>query len=163
MLELVIAGSMIAGLMTGLSYVMRATRQTWDTLDTEYGVLNQMHGVSRHFVRAAREAKGVVEIASDGTGITLEMPNDRLVSWNWESSYEGSANAVVYSESDPATQSILAEQMRSVQFSGFRSDGLTVASSADEIQVINIRVTVDLPRSAETQRTIDSKVWIRSW
>lgn len=163
MLELVIAGSMLAGVMTGLSFVMRTARQSWDTIDTEYAVLHQMQSVSRHFVRAARESQGVDAIQADGSGITLNMPGDSTRSWQWTAQRDGVNGVVTLRGSLSPGESILAERIDALTFSGFGPDGVTPTSIPDDIQVIQIGVTVTLPRSAVAQRTIISKVWIRSW
>ncbi|WP_182865731.1 hypothetical protein [Stieleria mannarensis] len=163
MLELVIAGSMLAGVMTGLSLVLRTARQSWDTIDSEYAVLQQMHATSRHFVRTAREAKGVVTIVPDGNAITLAMPNDQSATWQWYPSRSGQRGVVTFQDSSLPSQSQLAHDIDALQFSSFAADGVTPTNDPDQIHVIEVKATVTLPRSAVPQRTTQSKVWIRSW
>lgn len=163
LLELVIAGSMLAGVMTGLSFVMRTARQSWDTIDSEYAVLQQMQAVARHFVRTAREANGVSTIASDGSGITLSLPDDQTASWNWTPRRNGRQGVVIHRSPLNPSGAILAGEIDSLQFTGFTGDGVTATTATDDIQVVQITIAVTVPRSAVPQRTIQSKVWIRSW
>ncbi|MDV6030810.1 MAG: hypothetical protein F9B45_12075 [Phycisphaera sp. RhM] len=163
MLELVIAGSMLAGVMTGLSLVMRTARQSWETIDSEYAVLQQMHATSRHFVRAAREAVGVESISADGNAITLKMPDDRTATWQWYPNRSGQVGVVTFRDFSNPSESMLAQQIDDLSFTGFDADGVTATNDPDAIHVIQVSVTVTLPRSAVAQRTTHSKVWIRSW
>ena len=163
MLELVVVGSMLAGVMTGLSLVMRTARQSWDVIDTDYAVLHQMQAVSRHFVRAARESNGVAAIKADGSGITLTTTNGSTLNWQWMAQHSGAEGVILVSQSLPPSQNVLAERIDSIHFVGFGADGVTPTSIVDDIQVVQVSVTVTLPRSATATRTIVSKVWVRSW
>ncbi|QDV44230.1 hypothetical protein Enr13x_40920 [Stieleria neptunia] len=163
MLELVIAGSMLAGVMTGLSLVMRTARQSWETIDSEYAVLQQAHATSRHFVRAAREAVGVAAISADGNAITLKQPDDQTATWQWYPSRGGQLGVVTFRDSSNPSESMLAQQIDDLSFTGFAADGVTATNDPDAIHVIQVAATVTLPRSAVPQRTTQCKVWIRSW
>lgn len=163
MLELVIAGSMIAGVMTGLSFVMRTTRQSWDTVDQDYAAMQQLHAVVRHFVRSGREATEVTSIASDGTSITLDFNDGRSSSWIWQPGASGMPGRVRYQDTSSPKPTDLAGNIDQLRFTGFAADGVTPTSTPEEIQVIQISATVTVPRSVAPQKTIQSKVWIRSW
>ncbi|MGB7345749.1 MAG: hypothetical protein WBD20_16150 [Pirellulaceae bacterium] len=163
MLELIVAGSMLAGVMTSLSLVMRTSRQVWETNDSEYAVLHQMHAVSRHVVRSAREARGVSAINPNGSGVTLKMRDGTSTQWAWSSAGHGMKNVVTFQNSAAANDSVLAKDIRSMTFSGFDADGVTAVTEPDDIRVLQFAVEVDVPRSAVAVRRIESKVWIRSW
>lgn len=163
MLELVIAGGMIAGVMAGLSFVMRTSRQSWEMIDDEYAVMQQMQAVARHFVRSGREANGVESIAADGTAISLRFPDDQLSTWNWVADPGGRSGEVRFQTSGTPQPTRLASQIDRLRFAGFAGDGVTATSDPENIHVIEIAVAVTVPRSDVPQKTVRSKVWIRSW
>ncbi|MCA9136317.1 MAG: hypothetical protein KDB00_06155 [Planctomycetales bacterium] len=161
MLELIVAASMMAAVMTSLSLVMRSTRQCWETLDTEYAATHQMHAVTRHFVRAAREAKTVTSIKPDGSGITMTLADDSPISWEWRNSYHGNKHVVLLTTT--AGSSVLAHGIDALAFRGFGTDGVTQISEPDDIQVVEVTATVTIPRSHVAQRSAVGKVFIRLW
>lgn len=163
MLELVVAGSMLAGVMTSMSLVMRTARDSWEMSDTEYGVLHHMHAVGRHFVRAAREARGVASIRSDGSGITMEMRDGTTKEWAWSSASHSMKDVVTVQSSAVAQSSALAQNIASLQFVGFDADGVTTVTNPDDIRMVQVTVEVNVPKAAIPVRRMQSKVWIRSW
>lgn len=162
MLELIIAGSMLAGVMTSLTLVMRSTRQAWEINDDEAAVLQQMHAVARHFVRSAREANSVSSIAADGSGITLEHPNGETTSWRWSANGRGMSDVVTVTSSD-AGSAILAQNIDSMRFEGFGADGVTPVSDPSEVSLVAVTVAVNLPSTDNPARQTRCNVWIRSW
>ncbi|MEO1526858.1 MAG: hypothetical protein AAFX06_15585 [Planctomycetota bacterium] len=161
LLELVIAGSLLATVMASLSLVMRTSRQSWETIDTEYWRLHRMQAVSRHVIRQAREATSVATISPAGTLLTIESPSG-TASWEWRSTYGDDANVVLY-RAPTGAESVLARDIDSLQFVGYGADGFTAESDASRVHVVQVRVAVTLPRAVATQRSITSKVWLRAW
>ncbi|QDT11427.1 hypothetical protein [Planctomycetes bacterium K23_9] len=163
MLELIIAGSMLAGVMTSLSVVMRTARQSWEINDAESAALHQMQAVGRHFVRSARECRAVSNISADATSVTLVMRDGIETQWAWRNAGSGMSDVVIVGSSADGTESVLAQNIRSLQFVGYDADGVTVVSDPDEIRMLTIAVAIDLPGAADPQRQLRSSVWIRSW
>ncbi|MEZ6087599.1 MAG: hypothetical protein R3C05_06160 [Pirellulaceae bacterium] len=164
MLELVIAGSMLAAVMTSLSTVMRTARLSWDAADNDYAALHQAHSVARHFVRAVRESTGVNQLQSNGTDIELRMRGGGTASWRWAAQdSNGLNNVVILGGSTVPTETTLAHNVDRLRFVGYKADGVTVAATADDIHLLEVTVVVTLPRKSGSQKQVHSKVWIRSW
>ena len=161
MLEVVIAGAMLAGVMTSLSIVMRTARQSWEMNDNESASLHQMHAVTRHFVRTAREARSVTAINSNS--IALEMRDGSTNQWTWKSTADGLSNTVTVTSSTDNVESILAHDIQSIRFTGYDADGVSVTTNPQDTHVIAIRTTVELADVASPNHHVESKVWIRSW
>ena len=162
MLELVIAGSMMAMVMTSLSVVLRTGRVAWEANDNDYGAMHQAHAVATHFIRQAREAREVVDIGTTGEFITLEMRDGGTVTWSLSAGGGGTSNQVIVSSSSGSV-SPLAHSIGDLSFIGYRADGITVETDVDDIRLVMISVAVDLPRGHGSRQTVSSKVWIRSW
>ena len=161
LLELVIAGSMLATVVASLSLVMRTSRQAWETIDGEYWRLHRMQAVSRHVIRQTREASAIVSIDPSGSAMTLALP-DGNATWEWRSSFDGDPNVVLY-RSTSGSQSVLARDIDSIQFVGYGADGMTLEPDPDRMHVLELRVAVTLPRDSASQRSVTSKVWLRVW
>ena len=162
MLELVIAGSMMAMVMTSLSVVLRTGRVAWEANDNDYGGMHHAHAVATHFIRQAREARAVVNIGASGEFVTLEMRDGGSVTWSLSSGGAGSAGQVMVSSGSGGVTP-LAMSIGDLSFIGYRADGITVATDVDDIRLLMISVGVDLPRGHGSRQTVASKVWIRSW
>ena len=164
MLELVIAGSMLAAVMTSLSTVMRTSRVSWDVADNDYAMLHQAHSVARHFVRAVRESAGVSRVQSGGAEIELQMRDGSTATWRWAAQDAGGwSNVVLFDSSSAPSETTLAHNIQRLRFVGYQADGVTVALSPDDIHLVEVTVAVALPRKLASQQQIQSKVWIRSW
>lgn len=164
MLELVIAGSMMAVIMTSLSVVMRTSRQAWDAGEGDYSKLHQGHSVVRHFVRAAREAKAVDSIAAGGSEIVLRDVDGTTRRWTWDVVGSGTMQGTVTTRtSTDKTDAILAYDINQLRFVGYKADGKTVTTTPGDIHLVEVTAEVTLPRGHQSQRRIVSKVWIRSW
>lgn len=159
LLELVIAGSLLATVMASLSLVMRTTRQSWETIDEEYSALHQMQAVSHHIVRQAREAAEVTQLT--GSALSLRLPSG-IATWRWRSSFGDDRDAVVFDSPD-GNQSLLARDIDALEFVGYGADGTTVETDPSRVHVVQLRVVVTLPRSIVSQRAVTSKVWLRAW
>ena len=162
MLEVVIAGSMLAGVMGSLSVVMRTARQSWTINDDEAESLHQLHTVVRHFVRAAREARKVVVIQPNGSAITLEMRDGSTHTWAWKNAHQGMSKVVTAKSSLSGSENVAAQNIRTFQFVGFDADGITTTALPDDIRLIAVTAVSDLDGTA-AQRQVHSKVWLRSW
>ena len=162
MLEVIIAGSMLAMVMTSLSVVLRTSRVAWEANDDDYGAMHQAHAVTRHFVRQAREASRVNAINT--SSITLEMQDGDTLTWrHLPGTINGLTDAVMVNSTSVATESALAYQVRKLTFTGFKADSVTATKTASEVRVIEIAAEVVLPRGKGVTQTVASKVWIRSW
>jgi hypothetical protein len=163
LLELLIASSMLAVILTSLSLVLRTARTAWEANDNDYGALHHGHTVARHFVRQAREARMVSSLPSSGDAITLEMHDGSQHTWSHVSSSGELADVVFLTLSTTGRQIPLAYNIRDLSFTGYEADGVSLATEVDDVRLVEIRVTVVLPRGAQPQQTVSSRVWIRAW
>lgn len=160
LLELVIATSMLATVMTTISVVMRTSRQAWEAHEDDYTRIESAHATLRHIVRQVRQADAVTEISNrnDNSGrIGLLLPSGDTRIWD----HDANTNTVNCGIGSP--DSLLAPDITGLRFIGLRADAATDATTADEVQCLQIDVTVQLPRDVNGTRTVSSWAWVRSW
>ncbi len=159
LLEVVIAGSMLAVVMTSLSLVLRTARTSWEANDNDYGSIHYAHTVALHFVREAREARSVASFAADDVAFTLR--DGSQLGWRFEPN--GDSGVVYVRSSRIGEESPLAFGIHNLSFTGYLPDGITPATNLEEIALIEVQVSVRMARSSNSIQTIASRVWIRTW
>ncbi len=161
LLEMIVAGTMLAMVMTSLSVDLRTSRAAWEANDNDTGTLQHAHAVSRHFVRQFREARKVIDLAPNA--ITLEMRDGNRLIWKHTGTSGSDAGKVFVHSSDTGEESPLAEEILDLKFTGYKADGVTVTTNPSDVQLVKITVSVELDLAGENKRTIASNVWLRSW
>ena len=155
---------MLAVIASSLGLVLRTARTAWDTQDSDYAAMHHAQSVAMHFVRQAREGRKIQAISSSKNSITLELRDGSTIAWSHlPSGMNGRPNAIAVDYSASGTRSPLAYGIRNLSFSGFEADGRTPTIVPNEIRLVRVDVTVDVPNNAQTQQTFSSMVWIRSW
>ena len=160
LLELIIATSMLAMLLTSISVVLRAGRESWNAHEADYTRVEAAHSVLRHIVRQIRAAKAVTEITvatNDSGRLGLRMPNGETRIW----ARDNTNNRVNYGVTTPGN--LLAPDIAALRFRGLKADGVTAAATAAEVQCLQIEVAIQLPREVNGQRIVTSWAWVRSW
>lgn len=160
LLELIIASSMLAMLLTSISVVLRAGRESWNAHEADYTRIEAAHSVLRHIVRQIRAADSVTEItaATDNSGrLGLRMPNGEVHIWD----HDSTNNLVDYGVTTP--DNLLAPEVTGLRFRGLEADGVTTTATAAEVQCLQIEVTIQLPRDVNGQRIVTSWAWVRAW
>ncbi|MEO8493724.1 MAG: hypothetical protein ABI614_01535 [Planctomycetota bacterium] len=160
LLELIIATSMLAMLLTSISIVLRAGRATWDAHEADYTRVEAAHSVLRHIVREIRAAGAVSEITAatnDSGRMGLLMRNGEIHIW----AHDSAASRVNYGVTTP--DNLLAPDVTGLRFRGFKADGVTAVATAAEVQCLQVEVTIQLPREVNGQRIVTSWAWVRSW
>lgn len=164
LLELVIAGSMLAVVATSISVVMRTCRTVWETNDNEYGTLRQAHAVTTHFVRQARECVRVNSISTSGDSISLSLRDGGTLTWRWAATEpSGLSNCVLVRFSNQASESPVAANISNLLFTGYEADGVTTTKTPEDIRLIKIAVTVAIPTQVGGSGVVVSNVWVRTW
>ncbi|RMF42689.1 MAG: prepilin-type N-terminal cleavage/methylation domain-containing protein [Planctomycetota bacterium] len=161
LLELVVASSMLAVVMTSLTLVLRTTRASWETNDNDFAAIHHAHTVVRHFVRQAREATDL--LALTGNSVQLKFRDGSTQTWSHTANGNGYTNVVqvVYSNSSQVVP--LAYGIKNLSFRGFKADGVTPTTVLDDIYVVEVTATVLIPGKANAPQSVASKAWIRSW
>jgi prepilin-type N-terminal cleavage/methylation domain-containing protein len=160
LLELVISASMLAVLMVAIGGVLRTSRQAWEAHEGDYQRLDALHATVRHIVRSVRQADGVTEIsaAGDTSGrLGLLLVDGSTVVWD----HDSITSKVNYGVTTPTN--LLAENITTLRFTGYRADGVTATTTTNLVQNIMIEASVTLPREAGGTKTISSWAWVRSW
>lgn len=160
LLELIIATSMLAMLLTSISVVLRAGRESWNAHEADYTRVEAAHSVLRHIVRQIRAADAVTEVTVAGNNsgrLGLRMPNGEIHIW----AHDNTASRVNYGITTPGN--LLAEDIIGLRFRGFEADGVTAVATAADVQCLQIEVTIQLPRDVNGQRIVTSWAWVRSW
>ncbi|MCA9123232.1 MAG: hypothetical protein H6822_28185 [Planctomycetaceae bacterium] len=160
LLELIIATSLLALLMTSVSVVIRSGRTSWEAHEGDYVRIEAAHSVLRHIVRTIRAAEGITEVsaANDNSGrLGVIMPDGDTLLWD----HDSNTNRVNYGVTTP--NNLLATDVTGLRFRGMRADGVTPAVVPADVQCIQVEVTVQLPRETNGQRIVTSWAWVRSW
>ena len=160
LLELVIATSMLAMVMGAVSMILRTSRQAWEAHAGDYTRVEAAHSTLRHLVREVRQADAVtaISLATDNSGqLGLQMPSGETRLWD----HDSGTNTVNFTST--AGNGMLANEITGLRLTGFRADGTTATTVPDEVQFLQIDVTIQLPREVNGTRIVRSFVWVRAW
>jgi type II secretory pathway component PulJ len=160
LLEMVIATTMFAVVLTSISVLLRTGRQVWEAHEADFTRVEAAHATLRHVVREIRQAESVVNIsaAADTSGhLELLMPTGEVRVWD----HDDTTDVVSYGIT--AATSLLAPDVTELQLVGFAADGATQTATPDEVQAIQVTVTIQLPAGGGTPRSVTSWAWLRSW
>ena len=159
LLELVIATSMFAIMLTAICVILRTGRQVWEAHEAEFTLVEAAQATLRHVVRRVRQADRVTAIsaaADDSGNLALSMPDGTAMVWD----HDGGTNSVNYGLATP--NSLLASDITALRFQGFRADGVTPTTVPEEVRSLRIEVAVPLPVGAGSG-VFSSWAWLRSW
>ena len=159
LLELVIASSMLAMVMTTVALVLRTARQAWESHEADFTRLESLHATVRHIVRQVRQSSAITQIsaANDNSGsLAVRLKDGSTIAWDHD-------NGLVNCGVTTADQ-LLANNITSLRFVGYKADGITATTVPTEIHNVFIEATTTLPnRDVGATKTITSWVWLRTW
>ena len=158
LLEMVIASSMLALVLTSISVVMRSGRGAWEAHEADFIRIQAAHATVRHLVRNVRQADEVVAVSAstDNSGsISLLMQDGDTLVWD----HDSGTNQVNFGVT--SATNLLAPDITGLRFEGFEADGVTPTTV--DVQCLRIEVTFDLPVATNPQRTVSSWAWVRTW
>jgi hypothetical protein len=158
LLEMMVATTMMATLMTTVVVVVRSGYAVWNAQEQDIDIAENANAVLRHFVRQLRQAESVTAIsAPSSTSGSLTFRTAAGVDQSWSLN----SNQVMFN--DGAATQLLAPAIDELTFVGYEADGTTQTTVADDIQVVRCIVKVTLLRGAGQVRTASCRAWIRSW
>lgn len=160
LLELVIASSMLAMVLTAVGVVLRTGRQAWEAHAADYTRIESAHATIRHMVRRVRQATSVETITpeTDNSGqLSLKMPDASIEVWD----HDSATNTIMYGVTNPT--GVLSTDIVGLRLTGYEADGLTVTTVPNLVRAIRVDVTIQLPVQSGGSRVISSWAWIRSW
>jgi len=153
------ATAIMATLTASVVVVMRSGYAVWNAQEADIDVLDNGHGVLRHFVTQMRQGTAVSAItAANNTQGSLSFTTVAGATRTWARN----ASSDVYFNNGTSNQ-LLAKNINSLTFAGYKADGTTATSTPSDIQVVECQVQVTLPRGAGVTRTLTTRAWIRSW
>ncbi|HEX4413137.1 MAG TPA: prepilin-type N-terminal cleavage/methylation domain-containing protein [Lacipirellulaceae bacterium] len=159
LLEMMAATAIMATITASVVVVMRSGYAIWNAQEADIDVLENGYGVLRHFFTQMRQATSITAIsASNNTQGSLSFTTSSGVTRIW--ARDASSN--VYFNNGTLNQ-LLAKNILSLTFTGYKADGVTTTTTVSDIQVVQCQVQIILPRGAGVTRTLTSKAWVRCW
>lgn len=153
------ATAIMATITASVVVVMRSGYAIWNAQEADIDVLENGYGVLRHFFTQMRQATSITAIsASNNTQGTLSFLTSSGVTRTW--ARDSSSN--IYFNNGTLNQ-LLAKNIISLTFTGYKADGITATTTVSDIQVVQCQVQITLPRGAGVTRTLTSKAWVRCW
>ena len=159
LLEMMAATAIMATITASVVVVMRSGYAVWNAQEADIDILENGYGVLRHFVTQMRQASTVSTItASNNTlgSLSFTTPTGTTRTWTRNASND------VYFNNGSSNQ-LLAKNINSLMFTGYKADGITATTTIAEIQVVQCQVQITLPRGAGVTRTLTTRAWIRTW
>jgi prepilin-type N-terminal cleavage/methylation domain-containing protein len=159
LLEMMAATAIMAMITSSVVVVMRSGYAVWNAQEADIDVLENGYGVLRHFFTQMRQATGIAAItAASNTQGSLSFTTSSGVTRTW--ARDSSSN--VYFNNGTVNQ-LLAKNINSLTFTGYKADGITTTTSVTDIQVVQCQVQITLPRGAGVTRTLTCRSWVRCW
>ena len=158
LLELLVATAIMAIMATTVAVLLRTSQNAWEGTDSDHSRLEAAHAVARHLVRQLRQAEEVTAISgpSDVSGtISARMSTGDTYVW------DHAADTVNFGVG--TADSLLADGISELSFIGYKADGTTTTTVAAEVQSVECKLKVQLPRDTGGDRIIRGRAWIRSW
>ena len=153
------ATAIMATITASVVVVMRSGYAVWNAQEADIDVLENGYGVLRHFVRQMRQGTAITAItASNNTLGSLSFTTPTPVTCTWARN----ASNDVYFNNGTSNQ-LLAKNINSLTFTGYKADGITATTTIGEIQVVQCQVQITLPRGAGVTRTLTTRAWVRAW
>jgi prepilin-type N-terminal cleavage/methylation domain-containing protein len=157
LLEMMSALTITAVLMASSMVVLRSSYAVWQAHEADLNTASAGNAVLRNIVQTIRQADAITAPDSGGSAtstLTILRADGDTITWDL------SLGSVTHQINNDAAQP-LANDVTSLSFLAYEADGTTLASTADQAQVIHCEVTANRPSGGT--RTVSSFVWLRSW
>jgi type II secretory pathway pseudopilin PulG len=159
LLEMMAATAIMATLTVSVVVVMRSGYAVWNAQEADIDVLENGYGVLRHVVTQMRQASSVSAItAANNIAGSLTFTTPTSVNKTWTRN----ATNDVYFNNGTSNQ-LLAKNINSLTFTGYKADGVTATTTVADIQVVQCQLQITLPRGAGVTRTLTTRAWVRTW
>jgi hypothetical protein len=157
---MMIATTIMATLMASVVVVMRSGYAVWNAQEDDLDVLENGYGVLRHFSQQLRQATSVATITDpSNTSGSLAVVAASGATKTW--THNAGQKEITFNNG--TSSGLLAKNINSVTYTGYKADGTTQTTTVADIQVVKCSVQVTLPRGAGVTRTVSTRAWIRSW
>ena len=162
LLEVVLAGTLTVAVVSALHVVLRGAHEAAASLHGEDDVLRQADAALRLMTRRCREAEGVLSVGPTADeGFRLDVGGGEIVMFT----RGGGGNELRLIDTrfaDGLTRTV-AENVTGLDTVIYEADGATVTTDPAAAGMIEITLTVDLPRDHAPARTVSGRVWVRRW
>jgi type II secretory pathway pseudopilin PulG len=160
LLEMMTATTIMATLMATVVVVVRSGYATWNAQEADIDRLENAYGVLRHIAQQLRQANSVTAIsAAASTNGSMSFLPASGATRTW--SYNSGTSEVNFNNG--TSNQALAKTINSLNFVGYKADGVTATTTVDDIQMVKCTVSVTLPRGGGVTKTVSCRAWIRSW
>ena len=161
LLELVFAAALLSGVTASLHMALRGAADATDQLRGEQDVLRHADAGLRFLTRRCREAEGVAQIGGTAEpSFHLDVGGGDTVRFFWDS---GSGEVRMDDSRLGAGAVAVAESVTGFTPTFYEPDGVTATTDPAAARLIDISLTVDLPRDVAAGRTVRGRVWVRQW
>jgi len=160
LLELVLATTLLATMVGAVGIITRTGHTAWSAAQSDAARLASAGATARHIVRHVRQAQTVAAISSAGDtsgSLSLVMPSGETIVWE----HDTPSSEVRYGVD--AADSLLAEQIEQLSFTGYEADGVTETTDTALVQAVRCTVQVQLDRDSGATRSISCFAWRRCW
>jgi hypothetical protein len=160
LLELVVAAALMGGVTASMHVVLRGAREATDQLRGENDVLRHADAGLRFVTRQCRGAKGVAQINAANSSIHLDVGGGETVRL-----FLSAAGDLRMDDSRIVPQQVrsVADHITAFIPTLYEADGVTATTDPTLAGLIDISLTVDLPRDHSPSRTVSGRVWVRRW
>lgn len=159
LLEMLIAAAILSTVMTSAMVLVRTSYTVWEMHEKDLEQTESICATLRHLARQIKQAEAVtaMTIPSNTTGgLSLLMPDGSIYVWQ-----RNGSNQVYYGAT--TANSLLAESITELTFTGYKADGVTQTTNVNEIQLIDCRAKTILAHNGGEDFVMSVKSWIRAW
>ena len=154
------AGTLAAAVVGSLHAALVGVTAATDDLRGENDVLRHADQALRFVTRRCRQADGVTVITGNASGdFSISVGGgDTIRFFRF-----GEVLQVHDTRDGEASPRTAAEHLTGFTPTFYEADGATVTTDPAEVALIDIALTVDLPRDHQPGRTVRGRVWVRRW
>ena len=157
-----VAATLLAAVTASLHVVLRGVRQATTELNGETDVLRHADQALRFVTRRCREVDGVTAISGGADGrFTLDVGGGHTATYH----FDAGAGNLLCTDTRVAgfTDLVVGEYVTGFTPTFYEADGATVTTDPAAAHMIDLALTVDLPRDTAAGRTVRGRVWLRRW
>jgi hypothetical protein len=159
LLELTLATSLMTTMVVGVAVVLRTGHVAWEACQGDASQIMAAGATVRHIVRRVRQAQEVTSIsqpANKSGKLSLLMPSGETIVWE----RTNSTDEVLFGIG--TADSLLAQQVTAMYFTGYAADGITPTAVPADIYSVKCRLSVELPRATGGTRNVSCWAWLRA-
>ena len=159
LLEVVMAGTLAASLLATAHAVLRTVHAAAESLGREADVLHHADQALRFITRRCRGAARVTAIDPVGFPFRVAVDGGELEFSHWAAEERVQFRDL---RVGPDAHTV-ADHVTGFAAAFYEADAVTPTTDPAAARLIEITLTVDLPRDHAPARTVSGRVWVRPW